>query len=158
MEYGWVLVGIAYANILEWIIHRYILHGLGKKKKNVLSFHWHGHHKQVRKSSGFDLDYKTLSMTGEVKGLLLLICVHTLSLYISTTLFITLVSYSIVYYIVHGYSHLNPSWSKRWVPWHYDHHMGKNQDANWCVLFPMADYMFGSRVKYPHLYHTLKRY
>ena len=37
---------------------------------------------------------------------------------------------------------------RRWAPWHYDHHMGKNQDANWCVTFPLWDHILGTRIHY----------
>lgn len=32
------------------------------------------------------------------------------------------------------------------IPWHYDHHMNSNQDANWCVTKPWFDYLMGTRV------------
>ena len=32
------------------------------------------------------------------------------------------------------------------IPWHYDHHMNSNQDANWCVTKPWFDYILGTRV------------
>jgi sterol desaturase/sphingolipid hydroxylase (fatty acid hydroxylase superfamily) len=31
---------------------------------------------------------------------------------------------------------------------HYDHHMGKNQDSNWCVTRPWFDWVMGTRVRY----------
>lgn len=34
---------------------------------------------------------------------------------------------------MHRRSHLEPEWAKKRIPWHYDHHMNSNQDANWCV-------------------------
>lgn len=36
------------------------------------------------------------------------------------------------YYYIHRRAHLEPDWAKRKIPWHYDHHMNSNQDANWC--------------------------
>lgn len=50
------------------------------------------------------------------------------------------------YYYVHRRSHLDPEWAKTHVPWHYDHHMNTNQDANWCVTRPWFDYLMGTRV------------
>lgn len=35
---------------------------------------------------------------------------------------------------------------KKRIPWHYDHHMNSNQDANWCVTRPWFDYVMGTRV------------
>ena len=34
------------------------------------------------------------------------------------------------------------------MPWHYDHHMGLDQDQNWCVTWPLMDHLFGTRVKW----------
>ena len=34
------------------------------------------------------------------------------------------------------------------LPWHYDHHMGPNQEANWCVTRPWFDYVMGTREPY----------
>ena len=34
------------------------------------------------------------------------------------------------------------------MPHHYDHHMGKNQDANWCVTHPFFDWVMGTREPY----------
>jgi hypothetical protein len=50
------------------------------------------------------------------------------------------------YYYVHRRAHLEPDWAKRTIPWHYDHHMNSNQDANWCVTRPWFDYVMGTRV------------
>ncbi len=37
------------------------------------------------------------------------------------------------YYYIHRRAHLEPDWAMRKIPWHYDHHMNSNQDANWCM-------------------------
>src|SRR5690554_5045983 len=50
------------------------------------------------------------------------------------------------YFYVHRRSHLKPEWGKKAIPWHYDHHMNTNQDANWCVTRPWFDYIMGTRV------------
>jgi sterol desaturase/sphingolipid hydroxylase (fatty acid hydroxylase superfamily) len=52
------------------------------------------------------------------------------------------------YYRVHKKAHLDPAWAKAHVPWHYDHHMGPNQHANWCVTIPLMDHLMGTRVPY----------
>jgi len=33
------------------------------------------------------------------------------------------------------------------MPWHYDHHMGKNQDSNWGVTVEWVDKLFNTREK-----------
>ena len=52
-----VPLGLLYANAGEWLIHKYVLHGLGKKKKSFFSFHWSEHHRACRKHDFFDPDY-----------------------------------------------------------------------------------------------------
>ncbi len=34
------------------------------------------------------------------------------------------------------------------MPWHYDHHMGKDQNSNWCVTHPLFDMVLGTRKEY----------
>ncbi|MDE2422566.1 MAG: hypothetical protein KGO49_15470, partial [Gammaproteobacteria bacterium] len=50
------------------------------------------------------------------------------------------------YWKVHAKSHLDPEYAKKRIPWHYDHHMTSNQNANWCVTRPWFDYIMGTRV------------
>ena len=57
-------------------------------------------------------------------------------------------SYAILSYRAHKRAHLEPEWAKRHVPWHYDHHMGPDQDANWCTLAPWFDILMGTRRPY----------
>ena len=38
--------------------------------------------------------------------------------------------------------------AERKVPWHYDHHMGKNQEANWGITSEWVDRLVGTRVRY----------
>ena len=145
-----IILGFLYANILEWVIHKYVLHGLGKKKGTLLSFHFYEHHQASRKNNGIDLDYLKWGPTRENIFLICLLSLHAPIFFWSPTLFVTLFIYTTLYYHVHRKSHLDANWARRWLPWHYDHHMGKSQNANWCVLFPLADYIFKSRIKYEY--------
>ena len=43
---------------------------------------------------------------------------------------------------------MDPEWARENLPWHYDHHMGPNQDANWCVTRPWFDDLMGTREPY----------
>ena len=130
-----VLLGLLYANFLEWSIHKYVLHGLGKKRSSIWSFHFHEHHKIVRKCDG-----------AEIRALSLLTIAHLPLLFFFPVFASTLMLYSVVYYTVHRKSHLDPRWAKRWLPWHWDHHM-YHQNHNWCVVFPLFDYILGTRKK-----------
>jgi sterol desaturase/sphingolipid hydroxylase (fatty acid hydroxylase superfamily) len=53
-----------------------------------------------------------------------------------------------LYYVRHRRAHLDPSWAREHLSWHYDHHMGPDQDANWCVTWPWFDHLMGTRVPY----------
>ena len=52
------------------------------------------------------------------------------------------------YWRVHKKAHEDPAWAREHLPWHYDHHMGPNQDANWCVTRPWFDILMGTREPY----------
>ena len=60
---------------------------------------------------------------------------------------ITIFTYIAAYYYVHVKSHMDVKWAKKWIPWHYDHHMG-GKEANWGVLLPLIDKILGTRVYY----------
>ena len=143
-----VLLGIVYANFLEWATHKYILHGLGKKKSSPLSFHFHKHHKVTRKFDGSDPDYmKGFFGEGrEVAALSLLVLLHVPLIYVFPAFFFTLLAYTCTYYLMHRKFHLDPEWGKKWMPWHWDHHM-KYQNHNWCVVQPMFDHFMHTRKK-----------
>ncbi len=40
------------------------------------------------------------------------------------------------------------AWARARLPWHYDHHMGPDQDATWCVTRPWFDVVMGTRNPY----------
>ena len=54
------------------------------------------------------------------------------------------------YFYKHRRSHLDPEWAKQNLKHHYDHHMGRDQDANWCVTQPWFDYLMGTRIDYEY--------
>ena len=56
-----VTLGFLYANLFEWLWHKYVFHGLGKKKKSRFSSHWRKHHRAVRKNFYIDESYKEFS-------------------------------------------------------------------------------------------------
>ena len=146
-----IVLAFLYANLFEWLWHKYVFHGLGKKKDSRFSSHWRKHHRDVRKSGGFDEDYRTF--TGikdnpmpEVFELSLAALLHSPLFFIFPFFAGTLWVHAAAYFLIHRKSHLDLGWAKKWVPWHYDHHMGKNQDANWCVTLPVWDHILGTRL------------
>jgi len=38
-----------------------------------------------------------------------------------------------------------PKWGRYFYPWHWDHHMGKDQDCNWGVTIQWVDKLMGTR-------------
>ena len=150
------IAGIVYVQFLEWFLHKYVLHGalLGKKPYSLLGFHWRSHHRSARITKFYDKDYESWprwdASGKELAALLFLALIHVPVYYISSVFFYTLISGAFTYYIVHRYSHLHPEWAMKWLPWHFDHHMGTNQDANWGVTTPLFDYLFATRIKYQY--------
>lgn len=146
-------IGLLVSNATEWLVHKYVLHGAGRSKKSYWSFHWHEHHKQSRKNGFRDADYERspLGWNAQGKELYGLIGVSAaiLPLLSVAPYFCAGVwASSYAYYVVHKKSHLEPEWAREHLPWHYDHHMGPNQDANWCVTTPLFDHVMGTRIPY----------
>ena len=146
------LLAFVYANLLEWAIHKYLFHGAGKNKKSSFAGHWHIHHKLCRKNGNADKTYKDFpvhpSVKQEVVSLLALVFLHTPLLFVSPFFFGCLTYFTARYFYIHRRCHVDVEWGKRNFPWHYDHHMGKNQDANWGVTNPLWDYILKTRIKY----------
>lgn len=149
---GFVL-GLVSSNAFEWVAHKYVLHGLGRKPGTYWAFHWHEHHKNVRKTGGYDGMYeepitetpsKIKEVVGVVSGAMLALPMLRVSPGFVAGAWVS----SAAYYFVHKKAHLDPAWARKWVPWHVDHHMGPDQHANWCVTTPLFDYVMGTRKKW----------
>ncbi len=147
-------LGILYANALEWGLHRFVLHGLGRSKQSTFAFHWHEHHRTSRKHGMRDAAYEEpLSLGAGVgnaqnKEALLLVgmgLLHAPLAFVAPWFAAALAVSGVTYYHVHKRSHLDGAWAKRHLRWHFDHHMGGDQDANYCVTFPLMDYVMGTR-------------
>ncbi len=124
------ILGLAYANMGEWLVHKYILHGLGKNPHSFWAYHWHEHHAICFKNDMFDPGYQTLVLTtwnAQTKELAVLVCVMLLHvpLFIFFPAFTSAVYVSLaIYYYKHRKAHINPTWAKQHLRWHYDHHLG----------------------------------
>jgi len=146
-------VGMMYANAGEWVIHKYLLHGAGKRRESYWSFHFHEHHRASRQQEMIDADYERPvfgrhAQGKEALGLLGACAVHA-PLFPVAPFFTSAVWFSAaMYYRRHRRAHCDPQWARAHLPWHYDHHMGPNQDANWCVTWPWFDHVMGTRVPY----------
>ena len=143
-----IFLAFLYGNIVEYVMHRYVLHGLGKKKSSPLNFHWNSHHKICRKNNFYDDYYenpRSIVTSKEKLSLVLLVLVHSPVYFISPTFFIATIFYAIYYYKMHKWMHLNVEAGRKRFPWHYDHHMGRDQDKNWGVTHQWVDKLMGTR-------------
>ena len=146
-----IAVGLLYSNASEWLVHKYILHGLGRKKDSFYAFHWHEHHKRARKSAMRDEDYERSPFGQHAQGkevFMLAASSAAAALLIGRKypwFTATAIYGAWNYYRCHKRAHLDPEWAREHLPWHYDHHMGPDQDANWCVTSPFFDLLMGTR-------------
>ena len=146
-------IGLFTANAIEWAFHKYVQHGIGRDKKSFWAFHWHEHHRAVRRNDYIDPGYERFPLGAHAQGkevaaltggALLVAPLFPVAPFFTGTMIYSAVHY----YRVHKKSHLDPEWAKQHAPWHYDHHMGPNQDANWCVTRPWFDHLMGTREPY----------
>jgi hypothetical protein len=146
-------LGLLASNAGEWFIHKYVLHGLGKNKKSFWSFHWHEHHRESRKNDMIDPQYtrslfswqaQTKEAAALAVGAVMMAPFFPVAPFFTGTVWYRMAAY----YRIHKRAHLEPGWAKENLPWHVDHHMGTNQDANWCVTHPFFDHVMGTRKKF----------
>jgi sterol desaturase/sphingolipid hydroxylase (fatty acid hydroxylase superfamily) len=148
-------LGLLYANASEWLIHKYVLHGLGKKKKSFFSFHWAEHHRACRKHEFYDPDYQRSVFGQHAQGkealaLAALVVLHAPLLPVAPYFTATVWYSAANYFYKHRRAHLDPEWAKKHLKHHYDHHMGREQDANWGVTRPWFDWLLGTRIDYQY--------
>ena len=145
---GWV-----YGHFFEYAVHRWLLHGPMKKKGSLLSFHFSQHHKNARKNRFEDFDYDKPFELGnaankELISLTLAAAIHLPFVFYLPWFFgISMVSLC-SYYYHHYRAHVDPKWGKKNLPWHYDHHMGKNQNMNFGVRSDFFDKLFNTKEDY----------
>ena len=148
-----IVLGLFYGNLMEWTVHKYVLHHIGKKKGNAFNFHWFDHHRKSRLNKFQDDDYEqniwNWNARGkEALGLGFLWLTHVWLFFFFPVFALTITYCVINYYFTHKWSHQNPEWAKKHLRWHWEHHMGKVQDANYCVTQPWCDYLFRTRIHY----------
>lgn len=151
------VAGLVILNGYEWFAHKYLLHGVHRKGKpryspvpKSMESHW-AHHREVRKQDFSDECYVEgidhWRTRHELMSLAVAAGVASVVFYpFSKGMALAAIYSAGNYYYVHRRAHLEPDWAKRTIPWHYDHHMNSNQDANWCVTRPWFDYIMGTRV------------
>lgn len=148
-----MLLAYVYATALEWGVHKHLFHGRGKRRGSPFSFHYVEHHGACRRSQMSDPDYLQKGLrwsprTREIGGIALLTLAHLPLALLSWPAFLMLVIHGARYIYLHHRSHVDVAWCKQHLPWHYDHHMAPNQDANWCVTGEWFDKLMGTRSPY----------
>lgn len=146
-------LGLLYANASEWLIHKHVLHGAGRSRKSFWSFHWLEHHRAARLNEFYDEDYERPVVGNHAQGKEAMALVGAALLHAPlfpvAPFFTATTVYSMWnYYRKHKKAHLDPEWARENLPWHYDHHMAPDQDANWCVTKPWFDHLMGTRQPY----------
>jgi sterol desaturase/sphingolipid hydroxylase (fatty acid hydroxylase superfamily) len=141
------IFGYVSSHILEYIAHRYLFHN--KFFRRMYKLHMIEHHGSVIKSKFVDNDYISKSAIYHSNEtlyifLLLLVCLPlTLNIYFSF-IYCGLAIGALQYLYVHIKSHVDPQWALKNVPWHVEHHLGKNQNINWGVRTDILDVLFNS--------------
>ena len=116
------IAGLLYANAGEWFMHKYILHALGQQQ----------HHAVCAKNGMIDPGYQSMSLTSwntQSKELVVLAGIVLLNaplFMLSPTFTCALYGSLALYYYKHRKAHLDPEWAKRYLRWHYEHHLGEN--------------------------------
>jgi hypothetical protein len=146
-------LGLLYANAGEWLMHKYILHALGSKMHSFWAYHLRDHHVVCVQNRMVDPGYQNITLTTwntQSKELVVLagiVLVHMPIFMLFPSFTIALYASLALYYYRHRKAHLDPVWARRHLRWHYDHHLGGNSCANWCVTWPLFDYLLRTRVK-----------
>jgi sterol desaturase/sphingolipid hydroxylase (fatty acid hydroxylase superfamily) len=132
-----LILGYLYSNLLEWGLHKYILHG--KLFRSFYSESHARHHRTTVKNDYIDTDFSK----SEVAGLVGVALFHAPLLFIVPSFYLGAILGGIFYYLVHRYSHVYPGLGEKLFPWHYSHHM-EYPDSNWGVTSPIWDILLGT--------------
>ena len=144
-----VIVAWFYGHVLEYFLHK-IMHDY-KRFPFLFKHHFSVHHRISRQNEMRDESYDKIfekSSLFELGGLSILLLTHLPVVFFLPFFYITIVGCMCQYYWIHRKSHINVEWGAKKLPWHYNHHLGKNQDANWGVTTDWVDSLLNTRIKY----------
>lgn len=145
-------LGLLAENCGEWIVHKYLLHGLGRRRGSFWSYHLYEHHATASRNGMLDLGYQSWPLRWDAQGkealvLATIALAHVPLLWPAPAYVAGIYTGMACYYLRHRRAHLDPNWARRHMPWHYAHHMQPHNDEYWCITWPWFD----------HLYHWLQR-
>lgn len=137
-----------YSHLLEYCLHRFVLHDPKRGRGLFFKHHFSEHHRSARQLDMKDPKYLEkglgLFVHYEASTLSLLAVFHLPILWLSVPAYLTLVVASMCYFAVHVLQHRHPDVMRKITPWHYWHHMGKDQHLNYGVRLPVFDILFGT--------------
>ena len=142
MEALLFFVGFIHGSLIEYLVHRYLFHGLGKKKDSIFAYHLRDHHLVSRRNDFID---NKLSVH-EAIGVVFLVALHVPAFFLSLYLFAGIAFYALLFVVLHNTMHKTPGLAKKYFWWHWNHHM-KNQNKSWNVVLPIFDLLTGTLQK-----------
>ena len=98
----------------------------------------------ISQSENFDKNISSFKSKVENWGLVALMVVHLPFFWLSVPFWVGINLYSVLFKLMHGVQHSYPDFTKKWMKWHWDHHMS-NPNENFGVVAPWCDYLFGTR-------------
>ena len=142
MEALLFFVGFIHGSLIEYLVHRYLFHGLGKKKDSIFAYHLRDHHLVSRRNDFID----NKLTVHEAIGVVFLVALHVPAFFLSTYLFAGIAFYALLFVVLHNTMHKTPGLAKKYFWWHWNHHM-KNQNKSWNVVLPIFDLLTGTLQK-----------
>ena len=142
MEALLFFAGFIHGCLIEYLVHRYLFHGFGKKKDSIFAYHLRDHHLISRKNDFID---NKLS-AHEALGVVFLVALHVPALFLSAYLFAGIAVYAFLFVVLHNTMHKTPGLAEKYFWWHWNHHM-KNQNKSWNVVLPIFDLLTGTLQK-----------
>jgi len=146
-----VMIAWFYSHVLEWIIHKYLLHN--RKAGPAFKHHFRYHHLAARRNGMLDNKYRKDKwyhwlVDDEIVGLSLLSVIHLPIAWFFPWAYGILVISALHYFVVHRLAHRDYHWARKNLPHHYEHHMGPDQAMNWGVRSSWVDKLFNTRKLY----------
>ena len=137
-----------YGHVLEYCLHRFVLHNPRLLSGRPFKRHFAGHHKSVRKGGMLDTGYhdwqKYTPLDFEPAFLTFLALIHLPVAIYFPAAYAVLAWSAFAYFVVHAATHLFPDTFEKIFPWHTWHHLGKNQNVNYGVRLPIIDMLVGT--------------
>lgn len=140
----WFGLGLFAENVGEWAVHKYLLHGWGRRRDSFWSYHLYEHHAAAAANGMIDAGYRQWPLRWNAQGkevlVLAIILLSHLPLFRLAPAYAAGLYFGVAcYYLRHRRAHLEPDWARRHLPWHYAHHMQPDSGDCWCVSWPWFD-------------------